>query len=207
MLLASCCPLSMKPDEVSAFSIFISFRGIFSCPLRTCWGQEDYSKPLTGTFKPQHQPLFNNRLHTFLSAEFSFFKTHQELMPHPNCTNATKTLPTHLRITFCSIKVLSDGKRLLLPLPLLSVLTSRGWEQQWRGGRLRGKWYRSWFSWYLTHLDYAPLHQPRTDRSVTSISVTSTSHLMTSVYPLLAHLAQALRRGHLWTLYDLFGTL
>lgn len=74
MLLASRCPPSMKPDEVSAFSIFISFRRIFFCPLKTCWGQEDCLKPLTATFKLNNQQDYLSDMHlSVLSSLFTQF--------------------------------------------------------------------------------------------------------------------------------------
>lgn len=103
MLLASCCPLIMKPDEVSAFSIFISFTGILLCPLWTCWGREDLSEPFTDTFKLQCQTdwdlftvfffIFLLQLRTGISQHWGLFR--QTLHANLNYLSAqdpTKTL-------------------------------------------------------------------------------------------------------------------
>lgn len=76
MLLASCCPLSMKPDEVSAFSIFVSDTGICFSPMKTCQGQEDYLKPLTVDLKPHHQ----KGLPDFFTAASTYFSTFSNLL-------------------------------------------------------------------------------------------------------------------------------
>lgn len=85
MLLASCCPLIMKPDEVSAFSIFISFTGILLCPLWTCWGREDLSEPFTDTFKLQCQTdwdLFTVLFYFLLTIAYRHFSTLRSLSPN-----------------------------------------------------------------------------------------------------------------------------